>query len=856
MLKQARGAMNLGGSVFLLHTFLIIAVDRATRKEEKRKAKEEVHGCGEGRHAVNFTVALSERGGAPATAAPPSWVYIQDGGAAVARSGLSGSKNGALTIFSTTLHNTWTPESAVFMCTTTRHCYGTGIIQPTVCMMILSTTFATSACCDLGHKDQAPSPRCYLMPVAGRGGVESAVRGSGSAASGRDCFECTNWDMFREAATYGDSINLEEYTSSVTSYISKCVDDVTISRTITTRSNQKPWMTANVRALLKQKDSAFRSGDKAALKTARTKLSRAIREAKRAHAKKIHNHFQDSGDTRRMWQGMQVITNYKTTSPACDRDPSLPDVLNDFYARFEVLCLTTAEVRKTLCRVNPRKSAGPDNIPGRVLRECAEQLADVLTDIFNISLSSNVVPTCLKTTTIVPVSKKSSVSCLNDYRPVALTPIVMKCFERLVMRHIKTQIPPSLDPMQFAYRPNCSTDDAISTTLHLTLTHLDNKDSYVRMLFIDFSSAFNTIIPQHLIEKLNLLGLNTSLCNWILDFLTERPQSVRIGNSISSTTTLSTGAPQGCVLSPLLFTLLTHDCVAMHSSNHIIKYADDTTVVGLIRKNDESAYREEVQRLTAWCGANNLSLNVDKTKEMVVDFRRAQSVQSPLIIDGSSVEIVKSTKFLGVHLADNLTWSLNTSSITKKAQQRLYFLKRLRKTHLPPPILSMFYRGTIESILSSCITAWFGNCTVSDHKSLQRIGWLEHLHSPLSRPLSSSLSPPVEKCRGQATVTQTPAVKSVLPGETVTINCKTSQAVYYHSSYGHYLHWYQQKAGEAPKLLIKLVNQLQSGFPARFSGSGSGSDFTLTISGVQTEDAGDYYCQSLHYISSTWLFTQ
>ncbi|KAK3565430.1 hypothetical protein QTP86_009704 [Hemibagrus guttatus] len=100
-------------------------------------------------------------------------------------------------------------------------------------------------------------------------------------------------------------------------------------------------------------------------------------------------------------------------------------------------------------------------------------------------------------------------------------------------------------------------------------------------------------------------------------------------------------------------------------------------MVGLISKNDESAYREEVQRLTAWCKDNNLSLNVEKTKEMAVDFRRAQSDHSPLHINGSNVEIVKSTKFLGVHLAEDLTWLLNISSITRKAQQRLYFLRRL-----------------------------------------------------------------------------------------------------------------------------------------------------------------------------------
>ncbi len=104
---------------------------------------------------------------------------------------------------------------------------------------------------------------------------------------------------------------------------------------------------------------------------------------------------------------------------------------------------------------------------------------------------------------------------------------------------------------------------------------------------------------------------------------------VRVGSNISSPLTLNTGAPQGCVLSPLLYSLYTHDCVATHSSNVIIKFADDTTVVGLITDNDESAYREEVHTLTNWCHNNNLSLNISKTKDLVVDFRRRTSVHPP-----------------------------------------------------------------------------------------------------------------------------------------------------------------------------------------------------------------------------------
>ncbi|KAI4903706.1 hypothetical protein NFI96_004082 [Prochilodus magdalenae] len=95
-----------------------------------------------------------------------------------------------------------------------------------------------------------------------------------------------------------------------------------------------------------------------------------------------------------------------------------------------------------------------------------------------------------------------------------------------------------------------------------------------------------------------------------------------MGEHTSPSLTLSTGCPQGIVLSPLLYTLYTHDCTTTHSSNTIIKFADDTTIIGNITNDDEGPYREEVKLLTEWCAANNLSLNVSKTKELIIDFRK------------------------------------------------------------------------------------------------------------------------------------------------------------------------------------------------------------------------------------------
>ena len=130
-------------------------------------------------------------------------------------------------------------------------------------------------------------------------------------------------------------------------------------------------------------------------------------------------------------------------------------------------------------------------------------------------------------------------------------------------------------------------------------------------------------------------------------------------------------------------------------------------MVGLNTNNDETAYREVVRDLDGWCQNNNLSLNVSKTKEMIVDYRKRSTEHVPNLIDGPVVEQVERFKFLGVHINNKLEWSKHTKTVVKRAQQSLFPLRKLKRFVMGPEILKMFYSCNIQSIESTgCITAW------------------------------------------------------------------------------------------------------------------------------------------------------
>ncbi|XDV52623.1 hypothetical protein PO909_021331 [Leuciscus waleckii] len=222
------------------------------------------------------------------------------------------------------------------------------------------------------------------------------------------------------------------------------------------------------------------------------------------------------------------------------------------------------------------------------------------------------------------------------------------------------------------------------------------------------SSVLSPLAPPYLLTPLAPAGIVVFTATWegrglphpSASTLTDHSQ----GNRTSGIRTASTGIPQGCVLSPLLYTIFTYDCVACQTNTRIIKFADDTTVIGLITGGEKTSYRREMAGLLA-----NLSLNVQKTKEMIIDRRRRKEQHTPIYIGETEVERVKTFKFLGTYISEDFTWSHNTQQ------------QRLRKFGMASKILSNFYRCSVESVITSSITVCNGSCAFQDRKALQHV---------------------------------------------------------------------------------------------------------------------------------------
>jgi len=166
-----------------------------------------------------------------------------------------------------------------------------------------------------------------------------------------------------------------------------------------------------------------------------------------------------------------------------------------------------------------------------------------------------------------------------------------------------------------------------------------------------------------------------------------------------------------------LFTLYTNDCIGTDTTP-LVKYSDDTALEDL--SNSDHVYFEQVERFSSWCKENFLDLNVGKTKEMVIDFRKRLTAIPDLFINVMKVERMTVYKYLGTTLDEKLSFTANTDLINKKCQSRIYCLQKLRNIHISPKILENFYHCFIESILTFCFTCWYGNLSVRNKNVLNR----------------------------------------------------------------------------------------------------------------------------------------
>ncbi|XDV34345.1 hypothetical protein PO909_004512 [Leuciscus waleckii] len=308
----------------------------------------------------------------------------------------------------------------------------------------------------------------------------------------------------------------------------------------------------------------------------------------------------------------------KKTNPIQSHNASFADELNVFFGRFDTgecstevdricsdiplyenITLEEHEIAYCLSRTKLNKAPGPDGLNGRVLKDCVYQLTGVFTQLFQLLLSTRIVPNLWKVSTVVPVPKITGAKGLNDFRPISLTSVLGKCMERVIMRHLMYFVSDVLDPLQFAYKKARGTDDAVLTLYNSVAEHVQLTSNYARIFFLDFTSAFNTMKIHILIQRLIDLGVNGGLIWWIKDFLSNRPQRVAINGKLSGIITLNTGAPQGAILSPILFSLYINEYKIKNEGFSLLKYADDMALVGLMKvgENTDSICKKAHQRL-------------------------------------------------------------------------------------------------------------------------------------------------------------------------------------------------------------------------------------------------------------------
>ena len=509
-------------------------------------------------------------------------------------------------------------------------------------------------------------------------------------------------------------------------------------------SSDKPWITPEIKNLIKKRQVAFAEKKTHLWRALRNKVTYTIRQAKKSFYKDRLQKLKTQ-DPSGWHKGIQLITNKIKQRPIItapnipqDDEKAMAEEINKNFASVSqsrppldhnVLPaflpakpppqIHVWEMYRELGKLNAKKSAGPDGLPGRLIKEFACELSTPVADILNTSLREGYVPQIWKDATVAPVPKEMPAT-ITKLRPISLTALLAKVCEGFVSRWVLEDISGSIDRNQYGSIKGSSTTHCLIELLDVFYKGTDKCNTVGKMVVTDFSKAFDCVDHTIAIKKLYDLGVRGEIIPWISDFLTSRRQRVQYRSALSEWEVLSCGVPQGTKFGPIIFIALINDA-SENASTHSFKYVDDLSLAEVRQAGKPSQMDMDVRDLDAWANSNHLKLNPSKCKVMQICFKREPPIPSDLFIAGNKLEVVSKTKLLGLMVQSDLCWDLQVNSMVSKSSRRLYMLCRLKRFGVPVKDLVSVYIGYVRPVVEYACPVWHGNITIKQTQQIERI---------------------------------------------------------------------------------------------------------------------------------------
>ena len=404
----------------------------------------------------------------------------------------------------------------------------------------------------------------------------------------------------------------------------------------------------------------------------------------------------------------EAFNNYFCSVHTDENMSMLPQIASQLMPNTDsitTVSFTADDVYAGLCKIDSRKSSGPDAIPGRLLKEAAPVIDESLAQLFTRSLRTGEIPTDWITAHVTPIHKRGERRLPQNYRPISLTSLVVKVMERLIANQLNAFLLADniLSPAQHGFRAKHSCLTQLLETTHEWAQTL-NRALSTHIVFIDFAKAFDSVPHERLLLKLEEVGVRGDLLLWIRGFLVGRTQRVVINGYKSSWKRTRSGVPQGSVLGPLLFIIYIND-ISANLDSKISLFADDCAIYREVSDlSDCSVLQHDLNTISSWTNKWQLKLNTDKCKVMQITNKR-NPIIFPYTLGTHGLEWVDSYTYLGVTYNGKLSWTAQCQQAAAKANMMLGLLKRVMKgSHTQAKVRA--YRSIVRPHLEYCVQAW------------------------------------------------------------------------------------------------------------------------------------------------------